>query len=131
MRQAWTIMSKDLLLERRTKANLNALVALAVLIPVIISFALGPSASRLHAVAGGVLWVAFAFAGVLAFGRAYQIESENRAFEGMLLAGGGRFRFIWQVIPPILIMLMVEAVVFVVIGVLYNLPPLPPPPGWR
>jgi heme exporter protein B len=120
--QMLTVAGKDLLLERRGKANLNALVFLAGLILVVISFALGPSQSRLQAAASGVLWVAFAFAGIIAFARAYQTESDNRCFEGMLLAGADpKAIYLGKLVSAIVVMFAVEVVVVVSMGVLYNL----------
>jgi heme exporter protein B len=116
------ILGKDLLLERRTKANLNALIFLGGVILVIISFALGPSPARLHSAAAGVLWVAFVFAGVLAFARAYQAETDNRCFEGLLLAGAEpRAIYVGKLLGTCAIMLVVETAVTAALGVLYGL----------
>lgn len=121
-RQVLAITVKDLLLERRSKAQLNALIFLAALILVIVSFALGPSQSRLHQVAGGTLWIAFAFAAILAFSRAYQGESENRSFEGMLLADARpKAIYVGKLIATIVVMLLVEVVVGATMTLLYNL----------
>ena len=120
--QVLTVARKDLLLEGRGKASLNALIFLAGLILVVISFALGPSRSRLEAAASGVLWVAFAFAGIIAFARAYQTESDNRCFEGMLLAGANpRAIYLGKLIASIAVMFAVEVVVVVSMEVLYSL----------
>lgn len=117
-----TIVGKDLRLEWRTKANINALIFLAGVILVIISFALGPSEARLRASSGGVLWVAFVFAGVLAFARVYQVEEQNRCFEGLLLSGAPpRAIYLAKLISTCLIMLVVEGVVVAALGVLYGL----------
>jgi len=121
-RQILAIVAKDLTLERRSKASLNALIFLSGLILVIISFALGPDAARLRAAAGAVLWIAFAFAGVLAFARAYQTESENRCFEGMLLAGADpRAIYLGKLTATVIVMLVMEAVVTISMALLYGL----------
>jgi len=116
------VLSKDLLIERRSKAGFNALIFLAALILVIISFSLGPSSSRLQSVAGGVLWIAFAFAAVLAFGRAFQSETENRSFEGMLLTGADpKAIYLGKVLAATVLMLVVEIVVGLAMSLLYGL----------
>jgi len=121
-RQVIAIVRKDLLLERRGKANLNALIFLGCLILLIVSFALGPDRSRLHTVAGGVLWIAFAFAGILAFSRAYQSEETNKCFEGMLLAGTDpKAIYLGKLLGTIIVMLVVEVVVTTAMTVLYAL----------
>lgn len=129
-RQVLAIIGKDLLLERRSKANLNALIFLGGLILVIISFALGPSPTRLHSAAGGILWVAFSFASVLAFARAYQSEADNRCFEGLLLAGATpKAIYIGKLAATIIVLLTVEVVVTVSMGLLYGIQIWPSLPG--
>jgi heme exporter protein B len=120
--QMLAVVRKDLLIEWRGKANLNALIFFAGLVLVILSFALGPSPVRLHAVAAGLLWVAFVFAGVLAFGRAYQTELDNRCFEGSILAGADpKALYLGKLLSTVAIMLLVEAVVVACMSILYNL----------
>ncbi|HEV3311800.1 MAG TPA: heme exporter protein CcmB [Chloroflexota bacterium] len=119
-RQAVAILRKDLLLERRSKANLNALIFLAGLILLIVSLALGPSTRLLHSAAGGVLWIAFAFAGVLAFARAYQSESENRCYEALVLAGADpKAIYLGKLAATVIVMLTVETVVIVAMALIY------------
>ena len=79
--QTWAILRKDMLLELRSRVNLNAMLFFAGLVLFVFSFALGPDPARLRAAAAGILWLAFIFAGILAFGRVYQLETENNAFE--------------------------------------------------
>src|SRR5579872_2082709 len=119
--QTLAIVAKDLTLERRSKASLNALVFLACLILVIVSFALGPDQARLRSVSGAVLWIALAFAGVLAFSRGYQLEAENRAFEGMLLAGANpRAIYLGKLGAAMAVMLVVEAVMLPIMTLLFG-----------
>ncbi|SRR5579884_679952 len=112
MAQLMAIVRKDLLLEWRGKANLNALTVLALMIVLTMSFALGSDPTRLRLTAPAVVWVAIVFAAVLAFVRAYQMESENRCFEGMLLAGADpRAIYLAKLAVAALTMLVLEVVV--------------------
>jgi heme exporter protein B len=120
--QVLAIVRKDFLIERRGKTNLNALIFFAGLVMVIFSFALGPSSARLRAASAGLLWVAFVFSGVLAFTRTYQTESENRCFEGAVLAGADpKALYLGKLVTTVAVMLLVEAVVLVCMSVLYGL----------
>lgn len=122
--QAWAVFRKDLLLEARGRTSLNAMLFFAGLVVLIFGFALGPDPNRLHAAAGGLLWLAFAFSGVLAFGRAYQLEAENNAFEGLLLIAQNRSAiYLGKMLGAAAVMLSIEAVVLPVMAVLYNLDP--------
>src|SRR5437588_2031854 len=69
--QAWAVFRKDVAVETRTKVNVNAMLFFAGMVLLIFSFALGPDPARLRSAAPGLLWVAFIFSGLLAFGRSY------------------------------------------------------------
>ena len=120
--QAWAVVRKDVLLEARSRVNLNAMLFFAGMVLLIFSFALGPGPARLQAAAGGLLWLAFIFAGMLAFGRAYQLEAENNAFEGLLLVARNRSAiYLGKVLGVSLIMLVIEIVTLPLMALLYNL----------
>jgi heme exporter protein B len=88
----------------------------------IFSFALGPSPARLQEAAGGLLWLAFVFSGILAFGRAYQLEAENNAFEGLLLVAQHRSAiYLGKVAGVVAVMALLEVVIVPVMALLFNL----------
>ena len=58
-RRIGAIVWKDFTAERRTKANFNAVVFMAVLTLLLFGFALGPDTETLKNVAGGVVIVAY------------------------------------------------------------------------
>jgi heme exporter protein B len=118
--QVAAIVRKDLLVERRNKANINALAFLGVLLLVVVSFALGGRHHLLRLAAPGTLWVIFAFAGMLAFARAYQSEVDNRCFEGMLLAGAlPRAIYLGKLVAVTAVMFLVEVATLTVMVLLY------------
>lgn len=94
MRREWqrarAIAWKDLTAERRSKAQFNGVVTLAVTILVMFGFALGPDAQAIRDAASGAIWLAALFAGVLAFNRSYQVELDGGALEQLLLYPGSR-----------------------------------------
>jgi heme exporter protein B len=121
---------KDLTAERRTKANFNAVVFLAVLILMLFGFALGPDTEALRGAAAGALWLTVLFSGVLAFNRSYQMELEGGALEALLMYPGDRRSiFVGKVLANLAFVLLVEAVVVPLAVVLYDLPLLGPGPG--
>ena len=120
--QAWVVFRKDILLEARSRTNLNAMLFFAGTVLLIFSFALGPSPQKLRTAAGGLLWLAFVFAGILAFARSYQMEAENGAFEGLILIAQNRSAiYAGKVLGAVAIMLVIEAVVLPFMAILYNL----------
>lgn len=82
---AWLLLQKDLRLEWRTRARLNALVFFALATLLLFSFALGPDARTLQRNAGGYLWLAVLFASVLSLAESFRVEQENAALEGLRL----------------------------------------------
>jgi heme exporter protein B len=80
------IIKKDLLIEWRTRARLNALIFFAMATLLMFSFALGPDTVALRRNASGYLWLGILFASVLSLGESFRIETENLALDGLRLA---------------------------------------------
>lgn len=121
IRRVFAVAAKDLLAERRTKANFNSVVAMAALILLFFGFALGADTEGLKNAAAGVLWLTIMFSGVLAFNRSYQLELEAGALEQLLLYPGERWTiFIGKVLANLAFIFMVEAVTLPLTGVLYH-----------
>lgn len=79
------IIRKDLLIEWRTRARLNALIFFALATLLMFSFAVAdPMTLRKNA--SGYLWLAILFASVLSLGESFRIETENQALDGVRLA---------------------------------------------
>ena len=122
-RRVGAIIWKDFTSERRTKANFNAVVFLAVLTLILFGFAIGPDTEALRDVAGGIIWLTILFSGVLAFNRSYEQELEGGAMDSLLLYPGQRRSiFIGKVIANLGFVLLVEAVVVPLATILYDLP---------
>lgn len=121
--RALALAWKDLITERRTKANFNAVVFLAALILLLFGFALGPDTNALRAAAAGVLWLTVLFSGVLSFNRSYQLELEGGAIDALLLYPGSRKAiFLGKFLANLAFVLLVEAVVVPMAAILYYLP---------
>lgn len=116
------IVWKDFTAERRTKANFNAVVFMAVLTLLMFGFALGPDTETLKNVAGGVLWLTILFSGVLSFNRSYEQELEGGVLDALLLYPGERRSiFIGKLIANLAFVLLVELVMVPLATVLYDL----------
>jgi heme exporter protein B len=89
-RRALVVAWKDLLVERRSKETLNALLFFSLLLLFVFQFALGPDRERLAGVLPGVLWLGFILSGLLALGRTFLVEREHDCWEGLLLAPGDK-----------------------------------------
>jgi heme exporter protein B len=84
--QAAVIARKDLVIEVRGRHALGTLIPFAATVLIAFGFAFGPGRDVLDRVAPGLLWMAVLFSAVIASRRAYQVETEDGALEGLLLA---------------------------------------------
>jgi len=85
-RLALTVAAKDIRAELRSRTALVSAVVFAALVLVVFNFARDPTALAVVDLAPSVLWVTFALAAMLALNRAFTIERENAALDGLLLA---------------------------------------------
>jgi len=121
---------KDLTAERRTKANLNAVLFFAALMLLLFGFALGPDAEALRNAGAGIVWLTVLYSGILVFQRSYQLELEGGAMEALLMyPGDRRSLFLGKLLANLILVLLVEAVVLPMAGMLFHLPLLEPFPG--
>lgn len=79
------VARKDLLQELRSRAATVATLFFSAVTLVMMAFALGREQTVLTMAAPGVLWVALAFAGVIAAAQNFQADIEEGAFEQLLL----------------------------------------------
>jgi heme exporter protein B len=122
MRRTWAMTWKDVTVELRARERVNAMLFFAALVLFIFNFALGPDLGRLREVAPGLLWLAFLFTGMLGLGRSFQAERENECFEELLLTPGDRESiYLGKLLGNIVFMLMAEAVILPLFGILYNM----------
>jgi heme exporter protein B len=120
--QVAAIARKDLLLEIRSRDRLLTMGAFAVLMAVVFSFALDP-AVRARSIAGAMLWVTVLFVGMLGLGRTFAVENEEDALTGVLLSPIPRSAlYLGKVASNLAILLMVEAVIFPVFALFFQLP---------
>lgn len=127
-RRIWAIVWKDLTTERRSKAGVNAVAFMGILVLLLFGFAIGPDTNTLRAAAAGALWLAILFSGVLAFNRSYQLELDGGALESLLLYPGSRWAiFVGKLVANLVFVLIVEAIVIPVAFILYQ---VSLPSGW-
>jgi heme exporter protein B len=80
------VAGKDIRAELRSRTALLTALVFAALVLVIFNFARDPTAVSAATLAPSVLWVTFALAAMVAMNRAFTVERENGALDGMLLA---------------------------------------------
>lgn len=84
--QVWTIAAKDLRVEMRTRERVAAMGAFVVLTAVLLNYGVDRTVVHPGEMAGGLIWVITVLAGLLGLGRTFELEKEDGAMEGLLVA---------------------------------------------
>lgn len=82
----WSIFVKDLRVEWRSRETLASMCVFGLLVVFLFNFAFETAREETLRLLPGLLWIAFAFAGILGFNRSFAAERENACLEGMTLA---------------------------------------------
>lgn len=123
LRDAWAIARKDVRLEFRTRTAILSALVFTVLVLLVLNFGRDPTAVAAVDLAPGILWVTFTFAAMLALNRAFQLELENQALDGLLLAPVDPASLYWgKLIANLAFVGVVEAVGLPVFVLLFNVP---------
>lgn len=117
----WAIARKDLLLEFRNRDIVVSIVVFSLLVLVIFNFAIELTPVNAAAVGPGILWVAVAFAGVIGLNRAFVLEKDRDALDGLMLAPISRDTlFLGKGLGSLVFMLTAEAVLLPVFAALFD-----------
>ena len=121
-RQVWTIASKDLRSELRTKESWNASIAFSVVILVLFSFAFDPSSEQIREFSGGLLWLTYSFAAALILNRSFAREMENDCLDALIASPASPSAlYTGKCIANFAMLFAVELVSLPVFGLFYNI----------
>lgn len=119
------VVWKDILMEVRSKEIIISMFTFAFLVMVIFNFAFELKVDSLVALAPGVLWVAFIFAGILGLSRSFILEKDKGSLEGLMLAPVDRSAiYVGKLTSNLVFMLAVEGIMLPIFAALYNAPAL-------
>lgn len=123
-RAAVAIAGKDLRIERRSRTALLTASTFAVLIQLVFVFARDTSTTTLAMVAPSVLWITMALTSLLALNRAFLLEREHAAMEGILLAPVPRAALFWgKWLGNLAFVTLVQLLAFLVWVLFFNVAP--------
>ena len=123
LRQASRIAWKDLRIELRSKEIVATMVFFATLLAVIYTFAFPNDDKSVRGAVPGMLWVALAFTGTIALGRAFDRERENDTMRALLLSPVPRLAvFLGKAFAMTLLVLSVAIVVVPLLALWLNAP---------
>ena len=127
LRAAWLVTRKDLIVEARSRELLYTTTFFAVAAILIFSFSFvregQVEAAGAGDLASGVLWVAVAFSGTLALGRAFEREREAETLRALLLAPVERGAiYLGKLFALVTLMACVEVVIVPLVVLLFGAP---------
>lgn len=121
VRQARAVAWKDMRIELRGRHAAATILPFAATLLLAFGLSLGPGRAFLERVAPSLLWIAVLFSAVLASRQAYQIESEDQAMEGLVLAPVDRAAiFLGKAAAVTVGLIVLEAVVLVLVVLFFD-----------
>ena len=113
---------KDLRLEWRSKDAINAMLFFALLVVVIFSFSFDPTAEESRRIAGGLVWVAYLFAAVVALNQTWARELRNQVLDAYRVAPApATSLFLAKVLGNFIFVFVLEALMTPLFIAFYNL----------
>ena len=120
-------LSKDLRLEWRSKDAVNSMLFFALLVVVIFSFSFDPTAEESRRIAGGLVWVAFLFAAVVALNQTWARELRNQVLDAYRVSPApANALFLAKALGNFIFVIVLEAFMTPLFIVFYNLRALGP-----
>jgi heme exporter protein B len=125
---AWLVTRKDLLIEFRSREIVYTTLLFAVSCLLVFAFGFVRDGRVVEDAAAGILWVAIAFSGTLALGRAFERERQNETLRGLLMAPMPRAAlYVGKLIGIVLLLVAVEIVIVPMAGIMFQAPMLDHP----
>src|ERR1700686_5170005 len=123
-------LTKDISLEWRSKEALNAMLFFSLLVVVIFSFSFDPNAEESRQIAGGLIWVAFLFAAIVALNQTWSRELRNQVLDAYRVSPApANAVFMAKVLGNFILVSLLEALMAPLFMIFYNLRALGP--AWQ
>ncbi|MFZ0952258.1 MAG: heme exporter protein CcmB [Candidatus Sulfotelmatobacter sp.] len=134
MSSFWSItlvtLAKDIRLEWRSKDALNAMLFFSLLVVVIFVFSFDPLAEESRHIVGGLVWVAFLFAAVVALNQTWARELRNQVLDAYRVSPApATALFLAKVLGNFIMVSLLEALMAPLFVIFYNLRVLGP--AWQ
>ena len=123
IRVAWLIVKKDLTIEARSRELVLTTLFFAVSCVLVFAFGFVRDQNPIGEAAAGILWIAIAFAGTLALGRAFERERYHDVLHALLLAPADRPAiYIGKLLAVICLLAVVEIIIVPLISLFFQTP---------
>ena len=125
---AWLITRKDLVIEFRSREVVYTTLFFAVSCVLVFAFSFVKEGVAAEDAAAGILWIAIAFSGTLALGRAFERERQNDTLRALMLTPVDRPAvYIGKLAGVLALLAVVEAIVTPLVALMFTAPVLAHP----
>jgi len=123
-------LAKDIRLEWRSKDAINSMLFFALLVVVVFSFSFDPLAEESRQIAGGLIWVSFLFAAVVALNQTWAREIRNQVLDAYRVSPApANSLFLAKALGNFIFVAILEALMTPLFVMFYKLRPLGP--AWQ
>jgi heme exporter protein CcmB len=120
---AWLVTRKDLVIEFRSREVVYTTLFFAVSCVLVFAFGFVREGIAVNDAAAGILWIAIAFSGTLALGRAFERERQNDTLRALMLAPVDRpALYVGKLAAVLLLLAVVEAIVVPLVALMFRAP---------
>jgi heme exporter protein B len=121
LRRTLAVAAKDLRSEIRSKEAVNASVSFALVMLLLFSFAFDLEPEQIRDIAGGLLWLIYAFAGTLILNRSFARELVNDCLDALLASPvSGAELFFGKCLANYVLIVIVECVSLPFFAIFYD-----------
>lgn len=121
LQTVWLVFLKDLRVEVRSREIVYTTLLFAVSCVLVFAFGFVREGKPLDDAAAGILWIAIAFSGTLALGRAFDRERQNETLRALMLAPVDRpALYLGKLAGVLALLAAVEIVVVPLIGLMFQ-----------
>ena len=122
-RAVWIVTRKDLLVETRTREILLTTVFFALACVLVFAFGFVREGRPVQDAAAGILWIAIAFSGTLALGRAFERERHGETLRALLIAPIDRSAlYLGKLLGILALLAAVEVLIVPLIALMFQAP---------
>ena len=116
------IVWKDLVTELRSRETISSMVFFALIVMLIFSFSFSMDQQAAREVIAGIIWVAFAFTGIIGLGKSFSAELQHDCLEALQLAPVSRGAiYLGKMVANFTFIFVVEILLFPMFVILFNL----------
>jgi len=121
VRAVWVVTRKDILIETRTREILFTTLFFALACVLVFAFGFVREGRPVQDAAAGILWIAIAFSGTLALGRAFERERQGETLRALLMAPIDRpALYVGKLLGIVLLLAAVELLIVPLVALMFQ-----------